>query len=120
MNNKLPAFLHTYGIVFVAVGLALGAYVAVQHVPVELLVVASRSVDSVCSRTDAWRGITQREAHNRGIERARNSVRLVTRDAANDFEKWSTSLGDFWLPSETRSALPILLSQQEVDIYTAG
>ena len=85
---------------------------AATQVPlVFLLLTASSSIDSVCSRTDVWRGLTQREAHNRGIERAKTSVKLVARDAANDLEKWSTSLGDFWLPAEMRSVLPILLSR---------
>jgi FkbM family methyltransferase len=116
MISVVVSELRKYTIVFVAVGLASVVFLSLQFVP---LAAFTRHVDAPCSRTEAWRGLLQRESLKATVQEIKANSSRIDSDPSG-FENWRTPHGEYWIPALTRSALPSLVYQQKVGIYTAG
>jgi len=108
--------MRKYTLVFVALGLSAFVFVSLQFVPMAAF---TRHVDPPCSRTEAWKGLLQRESLKDQVRAIKEQSSLTGSDAAG-FENWRTPHGVFWIPALTRTALPSLIYQQKVGIYTSG
>lgn len=77
---------------------------------------------SCCSMREAFRGaqnsLRQREAIRANLSKS-NAFKLLEEDSLG-FHKWKTPQGNYWISGSSDQILPILLGQQESNIYGIG
>ena len=78
-----------------------------------LLSLAGRS--PVCTWDEAFRGAKRWQSY-RYYDKAWTERRLLESDPKG-FHRWQTPLGDFWISENSDGVLPILIAQQENQIY---
>ena len=83
--------------------------------PAGLALVGRRAV---CSVSEALAGIQKRYLLNDEAARVSAAMRLVRRE--NGLSLWETPDGPYWIPSGSDDVLPVLLAQQDLDIYGTG
>lgn len=69
-----------------------------------------------CSAADAFQGASQLQRQH-VVETAISAKSRLVRDDQSGLRQWETPDGNYWLPAGSDSVLPILLAQQELDIY---
>ncbi|MCE5310043.1 MAG: FkbM family methyltransferase [Acidobacteriales bacterium] len=87
--------------------------------PIAVLGIHLMHRNSICPAWEVMRGANQCYARQKARQRLMGAIRLKRDDPAG-FRLWSTPDGGIWLPKGSETALPILLAQQEVDIYGLG
>jgi FkbM family methyltransferase len=75
--------------------------------------------NAICSLRDVMRGSDQYYSRYQARQRLARRVHLKREDPSG-FRLWSTPDGEVWLPKGSEEALPILLAQQEVNLYGLG
>lgn len=73
----------------------------------------------MCGSGEILRGASQYYRQQKIKDSFAGRIRIETRDPAG-YNLYSTPDGDFWLPRNSDEVLPILLAQQDVDLYGLG
>lgn len=71
---------------------------------------------TLCSAGDILRGADQDYRWQQARTKIAKSIKLKMEDVQG-FHLWSTPQGDFWHPTTSDDVLPMLVAQQEVDLY---
>jgi FkbM family methyltransferase len=100
---------------------ALLAYLAVLgsfflYPPLYVIYLAIRQDSSLCSIAESFQGARSFLNQRRETERVASESRFLEEDSEG-YQLWSTPAGDWWIPSGSEQALPILVVQQEMDSY---
>ena len=72
--------------------------------------------NAVCSLAEVFQGARQHYHQQRIADSTRKSCRLIEKDAGGH-SLWETPLGRFWVPAGSEQVLPVLVAQQQMDIY---
>ena len=106
---------------FIACGAAvilfeLAAWAYPPVLPWGLALMGRMPMSSICSASNAFHGAALLQRQHATEKKIQAATRLVQDDGAG-LRQWDTPDGKYWLPKGTDAVLPILLAQQELDIY---
>lgn len=113
-KRVLAIFLKSFiglGTLFLAAELAVLAYP-----PIVMAGLAAFGRTPMCSTADVLRGADQYYRQQQIREKVVPQTKLKQEDKAG-YKLWSTPYGDFWNPSGSDGVLPILVAQQEGNLY---
>ncbi|MBL8221396.1 MAG: FkbM family methyltransferase [Bryobacterales bacterium] len=113
-KRVLAIFLKSFiglGTLFLAAELAVMAYP-----PLVLAGLAAFGRTPMCSTTDVLRGADQYYKQQQLREKIAAGTKLKQDDKAG-FRLWSTPAGEFWNPSSSDGVLPVIVAQQEGNLY---
>jgi len=101
--------------------IALLSYLAVLgsfflHPPLYVIYLALKQDDSLCSVMESFQGARGFLSQRHESELVAGRSQLLEEDSEG-YQLWSTPAGQWWIPSGSENALPILLVQQEMDTY---
>jgi len=108
----LRAFL-ACGAVVIAFELAAWAYPPVLPWGLALM---GRMPMSVCSASNAFNGAALLQKQH-DVEKVIQGKSKLVQDDPSGLRQWETPDGKYWLPKGSDAVLPILLAQQELNIY---
>jgi FkbM family methyltransferase len=108
----LRAFL-ACGAVVIVFELATWAYPPVLPWGLALM---GRMPMTACTATNAFQGAEVLQKQHE-VEKAIGSRSRMLQDDQKGLRQWETPDGNYWVPKGSDSVLPILLAQQELDIY---
>jgi FkbM family methyltransferase len=115
--QRHTGLLYGLRVILVAVLLVAGIQTAIYFYPPLVMVVLSViGRNPLCSLSDAYHGGQKRIAAEQQTSEIGGRCRLITEDASG-LQLWETRLGKYWIPKGNKAVLPILLGQQEADIY---
>jgi FkbM family methyltransferase len=102
------------GLLIISLEIALWAYP-----PLAVVAVGWFANSPLCTAREVWQGAGQYYASLKLKDRIAAGMKLKQEDPAG-YKLWSTPAGDFWNPAGSDSVLPIILAQQEADLYGLG
>jgi FkbM family methyltransferase len=90
--------------------------IAYLYPPLFVLGLALKQDTNVCSISESFQGARGLMELRRQSEVLAAECKLLEEDSEG-FQLWETPLGNWWIPSGSEESLPILLEQQELNIY---
>jgi FkbM family methyltransferase len=89
------------------------------HPPVVALGLAAAGYSPRCGAVEAYHGFEIRSRQHEATARLRLERKLVKSDTAG-YRLWKTGTTAFWVPAGSDDVLPILVAQQEAEVYGEG
>jgi len=102
------------GLLVISLEIALWAYP-----PLAVAAIGWFANSPLCTAAEVWRGADQYYGSLKLKDRIAAGMKLKQEDTAG-YKLWSTPAGEFWNPTGSDAALPIILAQQEADLYGLG
>lgn len=102
---------------FAGLIILLGAMgVAYLYPPLFVLGLALKQDTNLCSISESFNGARGLVTLRREADRLAEECKLLEEDSEG-YQLWGTPLGSWWIPTGSEESLPILLEQQELNIY---